>query len=268
MPDADWLHGDLATDEEFRNRWAAYLQVRLAVGMEISDAEYVSRRLDAIAVEKTASMAASFNAGADLMMFARTLASAVRRGHAVDSEGLQLHVQPGTDLVRLTAVLFRAAHAGDDSSAALVAEHWSVRQEAEQTVARCRDDDVQSWSQLIPRWIEAMLRERLVYRWYPASKRNGSGPTSQVQRLFGDADQLRLEKQDAELEENFADMFTALLLHATDEGQTAAHEAVMTCLDESGRLAARALLREMRRDFRIAPWNFATWDDELRTATD
>jgi hypothetical protein len=265
-PGLDWLHGRLEGDGPYLAKWSFYLSTRLDEGIGIDDAEFIERRLMQIAHRDTAAMKISINAGADLTMIARSWRGLCTTFRTTFPSGGAMRVRLGVikDPFQLSRKFLMVTHTGE-ISAARVSMYWDLRREALAAYKRCHDlETMTGWPQLYSAWFSALITERIVYRYVPASLPDGSGPDPLVQELFTEDEQETLEKMDAELEEGFADIFTALTIYTSDEAQAENRAQVLAAHATDGRLEARRMLREMRRDFRVTPWNFQAWDAELK----
>lgn len=266
MDASDWLHRRLEGDDLHLANWSGYLSGRLDNEMQIDDAEFVAHHLRNVALTETSRCNISISTGADLTMIARSLLGvcAAFRTRFPDGDALRVGLGVIEDPARLSRCLFTVVHSGDDRAKALTTTYWEMRHEARVAYERCHDSEtITGWPELYTAWLHALIAERMVYLNCPASMRDGSGPDPRVKELFSEDEQMTLEKLDAELEEGFADIFTAMTLHATDEAQAEFHAALLSAYAENGRLEARKLLREMRRDFRVVPWNVQSWDAEF-----
>lgn len=262
----DWLHGRLEGDDLYLAKWSRYLSLRLNEGMQIKDGEFVAHRLRSVALADAARMNISISAAANLETIARSLLKLCEAFRAEFPDGDALRVRLGLieDPARLSRSLFTVAHDQDERVTVLASIYWERRREAREAYERCHDPEkMTGWPELYAAWYYALISERMVYLNCPASTRDGSGPAPRVKELFSEDEQVTLERLDAELEEGFADIFTAMIFHATDEAQAETHTQLLRAHAEHGRLEARILLREMRRDFRAAPWNVQSWDAEL-----
>ncbi|MGW4682618.1 hypothetical protein ACWEOS_29500 [Micromonospora taraxaci] len=248
----DWLHGDLPADDKFRSHWAAYLAERLRTGMETADARFVARRLRRIALEKIGDV--SLNASADLHMFGVVLE--LRTGQ-FKKNAFHVRIPDGLDLNQITNAML----APEDRRKM----YAQARQTALKKLEGCRSAEIDGWPALWGAWIDFIVAERVVYRWWPAEVRNTAERTEEVGRLFDEEQYRSLSKEDSELEEAFADIVTAMALHASDEAQEKLRGELLGVHAEQGKLRARARLREMRQQFQVTPWNYARWETELRS---
>jgi len=248
----DWLHGNLSRDDEFRGRWAAYLAERLRDGMTVDDAVFVARRLQQIAVKRCAETSVSLNAASDLCMLGVVLERKALRFetafHARMPQGIDLHQ------------LVSAMLLGHDRRQM----YLDVRRTAFKKLEQCRSDEVDGWPALFGSWTDFVIAERVVYRWWPAEQHGTARRHDEVGRIFDEDEYRTLSKEDSELEEAFADIFTAMTLYSTDESQEDLRRELLAIRASHGRFQARARLREMRQEFLVAPWNYARWDSELR----
>ena len=262
---ADWLHGDLPDDDTFRAGWAEYFAIRLSEGMALVEADLIRRRLFIIAVDRATKRNISLNAAADLVMFGRILRAVASEFSRRQPSATAFRAQtpPDVELRGLTTQLLGVFGSAEERREQVRRTYWGARQDASDLLDQCRDPATTgSWQELYGAALSFLVLEKVVHRWVPASRPDGSGPTDQVAQLFGGSDQERLEKLDAELEEGVADITVAMALHWSDAGQTDLHDKIIRTRENDGRLAARILLREMRQDFRVTPWHYTLWDEE------
>lgn len=248
----DWLHGDLPGDDEFRSNWAAYLTERLRAGTVTADARFVARGLRRTALEKTVKQSVSLNAAADLRMSGVVL----ERRAGQFKNAFHVRIPDGLDLNQITSAMLSS----EDRREMYV----EVRRTALKKLERCRSAEIYGWPALLGEWIDFIVAERVVHRWWPAENRKTAERTEEVGRLFDEVQYRNLSKEDSELEEACADICTTILLYATDEGQETLHCELLEVHADQGKLRARARLREMRQQFQVTPWNYARWETELR----
>ncbi|MCJ0980972.1 hypothetical protein O4160_25645 [Rhodococcus sp. IEGM 1401] len=267
LPQPDWLHGRLEGDDAYLANWSFYLSTRLGAGIQIDDAEFIALRLMSLAHRDVAARKISISAGADLTLIARSLQEICTAFRTAFPSGDAVRARLGVieDPFQLLRKLVTLAHNGEDAAAWRVSIYWDLRREARAAYKCCNNPEtITGWPQLISAWLWALIKERIVYRYVPASMPDGSGPDPRVKELFSEDEQEILEKIDAELEEGFADIVTALVCYGTDEVQSENYAQVLAVHATDGRLEARRLLRDMSRDFRATPWNFKAWDAKLK----
>ncbi|PZG07848.1 hypothetical protein C1I95_30545 [Micromonospora craterilacus] len=223
--------------------------------METADAQFVAQRLQRIALEKISGGSISLNASADLRMFGIVLGRRARQF----KNAFRVHIPDGLDLNQITGAML----APEDRREMYI----EVRRTALKKLERCRSTNINAWSTLWGAWIDFIVAERVVSRWWPAEYRSTAERTEEVGLLFDEEQYRSLSKQDSELEEAFADIFSAMMVYASDEAQEELHGRLLEVCAEHGKLRARTRLREMRQQFQVSPWNFVRWEAELRTGS-